>query len=118
MDLQEAIYTRRAVRDFTVEEIDDKTIRDLIDAAIQAPSAVNQQACTFSVVRDKTLVERISREAKAYMLKTLSSGPMSHHFQQLLSDPDFDIFYHAPVLIVISSTPDNPWAIEDCSLCG
>jgi nitroreductase len=44
MDLKEAIYTRRAVRDFTVEEIDDKTMRELIDAAIQAPSAVNQQA--------------------------------------------------------------------------
>jgi hypothetical protein len=47
------------------------------------------------------------------MLKTLPPGPMSHRFQQLLSDPDFDIFYHAPLLIVISSTPDNPWAIED-----
>ena len=52
------------------------------------------------------------------MLKTLPPGPMSHRFQQLLSDPDFDIFYHAPLLIVISSTADNPWAIEDCSLAA
>ena len=118
MDLKEAIYTRRAVREFTAEPVEDKTIRELIDAAIQAPSAVNQQAWSFSVVRDKTLLERISREAKAYMLKTLPAGPMSHRFQQLLSDPDFDIFYHAPVLIVISSTADNPWAIEDCSLAA
>ena len=118
MDLKEAIYTRRAARDFTVEEIDNTAIRDLIDAAIQAPSAVNQQAWTFTVVRDKALLARISREAKAYMLKTLPPGPMSRHFQQLLSDPDFDIFYHAPVLIVISSRADNPWAIEDCSLAA
>ena len=118
MDLKEAIYTRRAVREFTAEPVEDKTIHELIDAAVQAPSAVNQQAWAFSVVRDKTLLARISREAKAYMLKTLPPGPMSHRFQQLLSDPDFDIFYHAPVLIVISSTADNPWAIEDCSLAA
>jgi len=118
MDLREAIYTRRAVREFTAEQVEDKTILELIDAAIQAPSAVNQQAWSFSVVRDKALLARISREAKAYMLKTLPTGPMSHHFQQLLSDPDFDIFYHAPVLIVISCTVESPWAIEDCSLAA
>jgi len=40
MDLREAIL--RAVRNFTVEDVDDQTIRELIDAAVQAPSAVNQ----------------------------------------------------------------------------
>jgi nitroreductase len=42
MDLKEAIYTRRATREFTAEPVDEKTLRDLIDAAVQAPSAVNQ----------------------------------------------------------------------------
>ena len=43
MDLREAIYTRRAVREFTTEPVDEKTLRQLIDAAIQSPSAVNQK---------------------------------------------------------------------------
>ena len=47
MDLKDAIYTRRAVREFTAEPVDEKTIRKLIDAAIQAPSAVNQQPWSF-----------------------------------------------------------------------
>jgi len=51
MDLKEAIYTRRAVREFTVEEADDKTIRELIDAAIQAPSAVNHPRALTAGVR-------------------------------------------------------------------
>ena len=34
-DLKEAIYTRRAVREFTVEPVDDETLRQLIDAAVQ-----------------------------------------------------------------------------------
>ena len=43
---------------------------------------------------------------------------MSHHFQQILNDPEFDIFYHAPALIVISTTSDIPWAVEDCALAA
>ena len=43
MDLKEAIYSRRALRNFTAESIDENTLRQLIDAAIQTPSAVNQQ---------------------------------------------------------------------------
>ena len=53
MDLKEAIYSRRAVREFTGEPVKDEVLRQLIDAAIQAPSAVNHQPWLFSVVRDK-----------------------------------------------------------------
>ena len=45
-------------------------------------------------------------------------GLVSHHFEQILNDPNFDIFYHAPVLIVISSVAQMPWAIEDCALAA
>jgi nitroreductase len=118
MDLMEAIYTRRAVREFTAEPIEDKTLLKLIDAAVQAPSAVNQQPWSFCVVRDKALLGRISCEAKAQMLKTSPAGLVSHHFRELLSDPNFDIFYAAPVLVVISAMAPSPWAVEDCSLAA
>ena len=117
-DFREAIYSRRAVRDFTTEVVDEKALRQLIDAAIQAPSAVNQQPWSLSVVRDKALLARISREAKVHMLRTSSAVLASHHFQELLSNPEFDIFYHAPVLIVISAVAESPWAVEDCSLAA
>lgn len=103
MDLKEAIYTRRATREFTTAPVDEKTIRELIDAAIQAPSAVNRQPWSFRVIRDKAVLEKISREAKAHMMKASPIGLVSHHFEQILDDPNFDIFYHAPVLIVVSS---------------
>ena len=50
MDLNEAIATRRAVRDYKPDALDDATIRALIDAAILAPSAMNEQPWTFTVV--------------------------------------------------------------------
>jgi nitroreductase len=118
MDLKEAIYTRRAVRDFTAEPVKEATFLELIDAAIQAPSAVNQQPWSFCIVRDKAVLGRISREAKAHMLRTTPVGLVSHHFDKILNDPNFDIFYHAPALIVISCISAMPWAIEDCSLAA
>jgi nitroreductase len=35
-------------------------INDLIDAAVHAPTAVNQQPWTFTVVRNQTVLARIS----------------------------------------------------------
>jgi nitroreductase len=118
MDLKEAIFTRRAVRSYTNKAVGDEAIRALIDAAIQAPSAINQQPCAFCVVRDQELLARISREAKAYMVNSTPIGLMSHHFNEILNDADFDIFYRAPVLILISTKADIPWATEDAALAA
>jgi len=117
MELKTAIYSRRAVRDFTAEPVDEEVLRQLIDAAVQAPSAVNQQPWLFTVVQHKKLLARISHEAKAHMLKTSTAALASHHFQSVLENPEFDIFYHAPALIVISA-PAGPWIVEDCALAA
>jgi nitroreductase len=118
MDLKEAIYTRRAVREFAPEPVDERTLRELIDAAVQAPSAVNQQPWSFCVVRDQALLAQISGEAKAHMLRTSVTGLVSHHFQELLTNPAFNIFYHAPALVVVSAVAESPWAVADCSLAA
>jgi len=117
MDLKEAIYTRRAVREFTADPVDEKTLRDLIDAAVQAPSAVNEQPWLFCVVRDQALLNRISNEAKAYMLRT-SPAALSPHFHTRLTDSHFHIFYHAPALILISTVAEGAWVVEDCALAA
>jgi nitroreductase len=69
------------------------------------------------VVRDKSVITLLSNEAKAYTLRATAAG-LLHHFQSILDNPAFDIFYHAPVLIVISTTTETPCAIEDCSLAA
>lgn len=117
MDLREAIYTRRSVRAFADRPVDEKTLRAVIEAAVQAPSAVNEQPWAFTVVRDRALLDRIARAAKAYMLASLEPGDGPRHFRDLLADPQFDIFYKAPALVVISA-PRGQWAVEDCALAA
>ena len=114
MNIEEAISGRRSVREYTTQAVDERTIDRLIAAAIHAPNAVNQQPWTFAVVRDQKLLDRVSQVAKAHML----AGPHAAGFRSHLSDPKFHIFYHAPVLILISAVKQGPWIVEDCALAA
>lgn len=117
MELHDAIYGRRAVREYLPKPIDQSVIKSLIDAAIQAPSAVNQQPWTFTVVRNERVLDQLSHESKAHMLKSHPGIRESEHFHSL-NDPHFQIFYHAPALIVISAVAPAPWFVEDCALAA
>jgi nitroreductase len=118
VDLEKAIWGRRAVREYTDESIDEATIRRLIRAAVQAPSAVNEQPWTFTVIRNQIVLDRISSAAKSHMLATITASAHPEHFRSRLDDPTFHIFYHAPALILISSMMAGPWIVEDCSLAA
>ncbi len=118
MDLNQAIIGRRSVREYTHQTVDEPAVRRLIDAAVYAPSAVNRQPWTFTVVRDQTLLNRISCDAKSHVLATMQATPHTDHFQSVLNDPDFQIFYHAPVLILISAIAEGSWIVEDCALAA
>jgi nitroreductase len=118
MNLDKAIHGRRAVREYKRDGIDEQTIRGLIDAAIQAPSAINQQPWGFTVVRDQHLLDQISHEAKIYMLATTPPDQLPEQLLSHLRNPEFQIFYHAPALVVISADNAGLWAIEDCALAA
>ena len=51
MDALEAILTRRSIRKYRKDPVDDESIRVLLTAAMSAPSARNQQPWRFVVIR-------------------------------------------------------------------
>jgi len=122
MHIDEPIFGRRSVRKYTAQAVDEVTIRRLIDAAVWAPSAINEQPWDFTVVRDQELLTRISRDAKAQMVAAMPAdlgvGARADHFRTMLQDPSFQIFYHAPVLLMISASAPGPWIVEDCALAA
>jgi nitroreductase len=115
MELNQAIHDRRAVREYTAEPVDEATLRRLIEAATLAPSAMNEQPWLFTVIRDKALLARISA---ATLAAASASGSEQRHFLEMLERPAFDILYHAPVLIVISSATSGQLAGENCALAA
>ncbi len=117
MDLELAIRSRRVVRNFTGEPVARDVVARLIDAAVQAPSAMNEQPWTFTVVRDRGVLARASTRAKAYALREPALD-LPRSLRDRLAQPDFDLFYHAPALIVISSESNHRWAVENCTLAA
>jgi nitroreductase len=124
MDIAAAISGRRSTREYLNRVPDETLIGSLIQAATQAPNAVNQQPWTFTVVRDQALLDQVSHDAKAHMLATMSAsaevsaGVRAERFRVMIDDPAFHIFYHAPALILISGNAPGPWIVEDCALAA
>ena len=118
MDFNQVISGRRSIREYTAQAVDERTIDLLIDAAVHAPNAVNQQPWTFTVVRNQRVLDRLSLDAKSHMLATMPASLHSDRFRLLLDDPNFHIFYHAPVMILISANAEGPWIVEDCALAA
>lgn len=118
MDLMDAIYHRRAVREFTHEPVEPRLIRSVIAAAVQAPSAMNRQPWSFVVVEDQAALERTSRNAKALLLKTVREDAPLGQYRALFAEPSFHIFYHAPAVIIVCATSAEEGAAEDCCLAA
>lgn len=117
MELIEAVYGRRSTRSFTAEPVAAPLLQRLVDAAIQAPSAGNEQPWDFVIIRDRALLDRISAAAKAHMLEAMESRDFPRRLHENLENPDFHVFYHAPALIVISAKAGD-WAAETAALAA
>lgn len=117
MELNQAISGRRAVRDYTADPLDEPIITRLITAAQQAPSAMNGQPWAYAVVRDQAVLDKASDAAKAHMLATLPADAHPHGTSHL-TDDRYQIFYHAPALVLISAATEGVWNVEDCALAA
>lgn len=117
MDFERVLYSRRAVRAYRAGPVAEPVLRRLIYAAVQAPSAIDEQPWIFSVVRDPAVLDRISDAAKAHALASAPTG-LPPRLHERLADPAFQIFYHAPALVVIASATQGEWAAVDCALAA
>lgn len=59
MDALEAILTRRSIRRYTAEPVAEDLIKKLLEAAMYAPSAHNQQPWQFIVIQDRQVLDKI-----------------------------------------------------------
>lgn len=116
MDLHEAIYQRRSVRRYTDRQVQPATVSQLLDAAVQAPSALNQQPWAFGVYHGRKLLQDYSNRAKAHLVATLHPLFEIQLRSQLYENPDYDLFHGAGTVVVIYATRGRLNPTEDCCL--
>ena len=61
MDTLDAIHTRRSIRTYLDRPVPEELIEKLLAAAMQAPSARNQQPWQFIVIDDRAILAKIPR---------------------------------------------------------
>lgn len=59
MEIIEAIKTRRSIRKFNTQTVLPDVIRQLLDAAMSAPSAGNQQPWHFVVIDQRRILDQV-----------------------------------------------------------
>lgn len=118
MELLEAIRRRRAVRAYTDQPLERASVEALLDAAVQAPSAMNQQPWAFAVIQDRGLLNDYSARVKQYLAETMSGEASWEQVRHLIEDPAYYVFYDAPMLIVICARASGMNAAEDCCLAA
>lgn len=60
MQLDDAIRGRRSIRKFRAQDVPDEVIEALIDLARHAPSSMNGQPWTFTIIRDSVMKQRLA----------------------------------------------------------
>jgi len=61
METLDAIKTRRSIRKFKPQLISREIILELLEAAMFAPSAGNEQPWQFMVLDDRTILDEVPR---------------------------------------------------------
>lgn len=97
MDFYKVLEKRVSTRKYTDKKVSDENIKKLLDAAYKAPIGLGAyDKSRLNVIKDKTLIEAISREYQEKMDKK--------------SDP----LFNAPLLIIFSSdNKENDLRFQD-----
>jgi nitroreductase len=116
----ENIYARRSVRNFTGDRVPNEVIGEILRAGTYAPTAANVQPWRFIVIRNKEMIHRFGQRAKKLWVEQYKGSTNSHiaSLSRVMSRPEMDIFYGAPVLILVFSAPDALRGDIDCALAA
>ncbi len=95
MDAMEAIFTRRSIRKYTKQPVSDEVLKELLAAAMCAPSAGNRQPWHFIVINDHKVIDEI---------------PKYHRYAQMLGEAAVAIVVCCDVTLERSGL-----GFEDCS---
>lgn len=113
------IRGRRTVRAYTSEQISDEALESVLEAAIWAPYGSSEPSWRFTVLQKPEHLETLRttmRAALAAMPEESLNYRAKHRAKAAAQNPDFNFFYQAPTLIIVSNERDYPNALADSAV--
>jgi nitroreductase len=103
------ITSRRSIRKYKKEQISRSDLQLILDCAILAPNARNEQKWHFTVVQNEEMLHR--------MVDTIIENIMNSGIAFLIeraSAPDYNTFYNAPTVILVTGDNKAQFIQIDC----
>lgn len=92
------LKTRRSIRSFKTEQIQEEVLKAILEAGMYAPTGMNAQSPLMVVVQEKEQIKRLS-ELNAKVMGTQT-----------------DPFYGAPTVVIVFADKNRRTYVEDGSL--
>jgi len=108
-EVLKAIRNRKSTRKYKEEQIKTEELQAILEAGIQAPSAINSQPWHFTVIQNKEFINHISSKAKEKMLESDDLAIRN------IAKSNMNILYNGPTVIIVSGKKDVSSSLVDCS---
>lgn len=92
------ILSRRAIRKYTTQQVNQEQLDIIMKAAIYAPSALNKQAWEIRVIQNPKIIEEINQRFMIFAQGKELQGSAARY-----KEPGFSISHNAPTLIVMAT---------------
>ncbi len=114
---------RRSVRQYQDKDVDPALLQELLKATAHAPTGVNAQQLTFTIVDRRSALSRIRQEVLARLLRCAEEDRIPERMGLLKRAPAafFDqgidlIFRGAPHMLLVSTPTTAPCGQEDVTI--
>ena len=113
------IKSRRSIRQFKEDEIDEETWTKLKDMLPYIPTGCNSHKLHFSIVQKREVMRELKEKVNTKLIKALNNNilaPAVKHFEvykKAFERGDDIIFRSAPHMVVVSSPINAPCAPQD-----
>lgn len=104
------ILNRRSIRNYLPEQIENEELETILNAGINAPSGHNNQPWHFTVIQNRKVVDELNYDAKEVM-----SNSEDKQLKAMGKNANFNIFYNAPTIIIISGEQKAVVPELDCA---
>jgi len=117
----EAIISRRSVRKYKPQQIEESLLTAVIEAGRHAPSGGNAQLTHIIVIQNADVLKDIIKISKQEFAKKTADENTYASLRSTIErakdkDFDFNFLYSAPTLIVLANNKERPNAMAD-SVC-
>ena len=114
--LDQLLQARRSIREFKSEPVPEALVREAIEAARWAPSAVNRQPVEWLVIQNTDEVKKLAGLVVDFLRTLDTLAPRYAAFIEMWDQGKDPILRNAPHLVVVHAPDDWDWSTVDSTI--